>query len=183
MTTDFAERNNPRKRKPAARKPAKRRTPTKSKLTFHAPSFSSGALVGAVVVLVAAYAPEMIGTSTPTPNNAVATKETATISFEFPHILKNNEVAANPDTYSAPPVSTDKAKVYRIQVASFRKEDDANMLRAKLLLTDLPSTIEASEISGETWYRVVVGPFTKEVDADRAMTRLRQQNFSAIRLN
>ena len=108
-------------------------------MTFHAPSFSSGALVGAVIVLVAAYAPEIIGTSTPSQNTVVETKEAPKISFEFPDLLKNNEVAANPDTYSAPPVSSNAAKVYRIQAASFRNQDDANVLRAKLLLTDLPS--------------------------------------------
>ena len=183
MNKDFAERNSPKKRKPAPRKPEKRRTPTKSKMTFHAPSFSSGALVGAVIVLVAAYAPEIIGTSTLTQNTVVETKEAPKISFQFPSILEKNEVAANPETYSAPPASSDVERVYRIQAASFRNQDDANVLRAKLLLTDLPSSIEASEISGQTWYRVVIGPYSKKVNADRAMTRLRQQNLTAIWLN
>ena len=183
MNKDFAERTSPKKRKPAARKPAQRRTPTKNKITFHAPSFSSGAIVGAIVVLVAAYAPEIVGTSTPAQNSVVETQEAPKIRFEFPDLLKNNEVAANPETYSAPPASSNVEKVFRIQAASFRSEDDANVLRAKLLLTDLPSSIEASEVSGEMWYRVIVGPFSEKVYADRALTRLRQQNLTAIRIN
>ena len=84
MNKDFAERTSPKKRKPAARKPAQRRTPTKNKITFHAPSFSSGAIVGAVVVLVTAYAPEIIGTSTPAQTAVVETQEAPKIRFEFP---------------------------------------------------------------------------------------------------
>jgi hypothetical protein len=112
MNKDFAERNSPKKRKPATRKPAKGRTPTKNKITFHAPSFSSGAIVGAVVVLVAAYAPEIIGTSTAAKNAVVETQETPKIRFEFPDLLKNNEVAANPETYSAPQASTKAEKKF-----------------------------------------------------------------------
>ena len=103
MTKDFAERSNQSKRKPAKRKPAQRRTPTKGKMTFHAPSFSSGALVGAAIVLLTAYAPEILDTEASAPSSEKTTKETPKIRFEFPDLLKNNEVAANPDTYSAPP--------------------------------------------------------------------------------
>ena len=183
MTKDFAERSNQSKRKPAKRKPAQRRTPTKGKMTFHAPSFSSGALVGAAIVLLTAYAPEILDTEASAPGSEKTTKETPKIRFEFPDLLKNNEVAANPDTYSAPPATANAAKTFRIQAASFRSEADANVLRAKLLLTDLPSSIESSKVSGETWHRVIVGPFDKKAVADRAMTRLRQQNLTAIWLN
>lgn len=170
-------------RKPARQKSVRPRAPTKNKINFHAPSFSSGTLVGAAIVLIAAYAPEIIGSNNADSNRAAVVSQMPEISFEFPDLLKNNEVAANPETYSAPPIDADRKNIYRIQVASFRNATDADVLRAKLLLSDLPSSIQSSKVSGETWYRVVVGPFEKQAIAQRAMTRLRQQNFTAIWIN
>ena len=64
MTKDFANRGDsakPAKKKPRAATSRRRATPTRGNrksLTFHGPSFSSGAIFGAVIVLLAAYLPE-----------------------------------------------------------------------------------------------------------------------------
>lgn len=70
--------------------------------------------------------------------------------------------------------------VYRVQAASFRKADDADQLRALLLLQNLPVEMSTSQVKGQRWHRVVVGPFTRKLDAERARTKLREQDLPAI---
>ena len=45
--------------------------------------------------------------------------------------------------------------VYRVQAASFRKVDDADQLRALLLLQNLPVEMSTSQVNGQRWHRVV----------------------------
>ena len=70
-----------------------------------------------------------------------------------------------------------------IQAASFRDKLDADQLRAQLLLQDMPAVTSVTDASGSTWHRVVVGPFPRKVEANRAMTALREQNLSPMWLN
>ena len=70
-----------------------------------------------------------------------------------------------------------------LQAASFRSREDAERLRAALLLMDLPAATEAKSLSSGHWYRVTVGPFDSPVQAQRALTRLREKDIAAIRLN
>ena len=65
------------------------------------------------------------------------------------------------------------------QVASFRDVDDAQQLRAVLLLQNLPE-LSSSNVKGQLWHRVLVGPFTRKLDAERARTQLREQDLPAI---
>ena len=105
------------------------------------------------------------------------------LEFTFPDTLKNSEVAADPEPYAVPEQQRQRLEsVYNIQAASFRSKADADQLRARLLLENLPARTASSRVSGQTWYRVVVGPFQGQREADRAMTRLREQGLSAIRL-
>ena len=183
MPKDFASRSRTAKRKPAPRKQSGTRTsPVKQKpVLFHGPSFSSGALIGAAVVLAAAYAPDFLHQSDLTMNDTDATEPTPTLRFEFPTILRDTEVQGDPSSYSVPkPSLPGEEVVYRVQAASFRKVDDADQLRALLLLQNLPVEMSTSQVNGQRWHRVVVGPFTRKLDAERARTKLREQDLPAI---
>ena len=70
--------------------------------------------------------------------------------------------------------------IYRVQAASFRDANDAQQLRAVLLLQNLPVELSSSNVKGQLWHRVVVGPFTRKLDAERARTKLREQDLPAI---
>jgi hypothetical protein len=202
------------RRQASARGPSGRRASSPVRRTlFHAPSFSAGVVMGAVVVLGAAYLPEMLGgparETVAAPPAPVDTRPTLT--FEFDHLLRNSEVTADPEPYvSAPRVrrgstTTPEAAVgaaeaavgaaeaapvpgpagavaetFMLQAASFRSREDAERLRAALLLMDLPASTTTSSLSTGTWHRVTVGPFDSRVQAERAMTRLREQNIAAI---
>ena len=192
MTKDFAKRDG-------AAKPAKRKsrttssgrgrvTPTRGKRkspTLHGPSFSSGAIFGAFVVLLAAYLPEWMASDAS--DNAPATaesREAPKVTFEFPDLLKNGEIKVDTSPYQpSKPAKAGEGAVYRVQAASFLDEGDANEMRARLILLNLPAVVEANDSSTGTWHRVILGPFERRVDANRALTKLREQGISGIILN
>jgi cell division septation protein DedD len=237
----IAAREDRYNRRPPARRPATRGTSPVRRTLFHAPSFSAGVVMGAIVVLGAAYLPEMLGGPAREPGPAMATDQRPKLTFEFDHLLRNNEVAADPEPYVSPPrvrstpaevaqaarpdelaVPVDPApfalvepappavaqvaapaafppaqveaappavretdppaqrETFTLQAASFRSRDDADRLRATLLLLDLPATTTISSLPSGVWYRVTVGPFEDRGQAEQAMTRLRENNISAI---
>ena len=181
MPKDFAGRSKP---KPRKRKTNRRASP-KQRVLFHGPSFTSGALVGAAIVILAAYGPELLDRqAAATPASEGSAQRSPEIEFEFDAMLKESEVQADPEPYAVPEELRPEAVSERhIQAASFRALEDAETLRANLLLQNLPAQTIASDVTGNRWYRVVVGPFARKVEADRAMTRLREQGLSAIWIN
>ncbi|WP_066960144.1 SPOR domain-containing protein [Microbulbifer sp. Q7] len=50
--------------------------------------------------------------------------------------------------------------VYILQAASFRDKDEAERLRAQLMLANLDVKVESATDSRGTWHRVLVGPYT-----------------------
>ena len=191
MTKDFANRGDsakPAKKKPRAATPRRRATPTRGNrksLTFHGPSFSSGAIFGAVVVLLAAYLPEWMETAPNDPIlDAAESSKEPRVTFEFPDLLKNSEIKVDTSPYVPnEPIDTEKPSVFRVQAASFLEEKDANEMRASLILLNLPAFVEENNSSTGTWHRVILGPFERQVDANRALTILREQGISGIILN
>ena len=175
-----------RPRRPPPRRAASGRRPSSPvrRTLFHAPSFSAGVLMGAVVVLGAAYLPELLGgenqAAQPAAPAAAATPEPE-LTFEFDDLLRNSRVTADPEIYaSSPEPAAEADEEIVLQAASFRSRDDAERLRAALLLMDLPASTSSITLSSGPWYRVTVGPFERKVEAERALTRLREKNIAAI---
>lgn len=174
-----------RRKAPRRRAPSRggRASPVKRTL-FHAPSFSAGVIMGALVVLGAAYLPELSSSETTAgpPPAAGAPENRPTLTFEFDDLLRNGQVTADPGPYvSEPePAGGDAQEEIVLQAASFRSRDDAERLRAALLLLDLPATTSAISLDNGAWHRVTVGPFQSRVKAERALTRLRERDIAAI---
>jgi len=184
-TKDYAGRSRATTRTAKRkRKPAKRVNP-KQRVLFHGPSFAVGALVGAAIVILTAYGPELFEVPQSTADTADVDETPApALEFEFPDLLKNSEVKADPKPYAVPEQLKNNAdREYHIQAASFRNHPDADKLRARLLLENLPAQTSSNDVNGQVWYRVVVGPFPRRVEAERAMTRLREQGLTAIWMN
>lgn len=60
----------------------------------------------------------------------------------------------------APPVATTKpaaVTTFFLQAGSFRKQADAEKVRAQIILLGQTSTVESGTVKDETWYRVLVG--------------------------
>ncbi|MEM7096629.1 MAG: SPOR domain-containing protein [Pseudomonadota bacterium] len=189
MPKDFAARpagNKPRKK---TRKPARRRASPVQRTLFHGPSFSFGILLGAAIVLAGLYAPEIIDSgslNTPSPlagGDEASIPQKKSVQFEFPDLLERSEVTPQPNNYPIPEQSNETQPNFLIQAASFRSSAEANQLRAQLLLLDLPAYTEPSQVNNTTWHRVIVGPFDRRVEADRALTTLREQRLAALMLS
>ena len=172
MTKDYARRSGSRVPTPARRR-LKRGT------TFNAPSFSAGVIFGAALVLLASYAPTVLEETVVKVREQVA-EPPAEIDFEFPDMLENGTVDADPSAYPADFPGEDPDALpteYVIQAASLRTQDAASSLSSELIGLGLISHFERVDVDNVTWYRIMVGPFPSQVEANRAMTLLRKRNL------
>ena len=122
-------------------------------------------------------------------------------AFEFYELLEKDEVSINLPTNKPAPAKTNStsnitsntttsantaidsnAKSWIIQVASFRDVDDADKVRAQLILNGLPNTeIESVEVSGKgTFHRVMVGPFEHRPTLNKAQDILADLNYQPL---
>ena len=103
-------------------------------------------------------------------------------TFEFYDSLKNNEIIPPGDSTKSSPSNKPTAlkTPYVLQVASFQKATDADTLKAKLILEGLDTNIQPFSNKGETWYRVIVGPFNDQNKMDQAKATLAQHNITPI---
>ena len=107
------------------------------------------------------------------------------------------EEAAPPPSQPRPPAAPPKARAearteenrappaaqprrFQIQAASFRRVEDAEQLRAKLMLQALPAQTARVELASGAWHRVIVGPIESEPEAKRVMNLLREQKLAAM---
>lgn len=83
-----------------------------------------------------------------------------------------------------PPPAPPRKEVtqFYLQAGSFPEREKAEGVRAKLLLTGQSVHIEAGQVAGRTWYRVLVGPFTSREELNRAQNQLSQNGFSNLML-
>ena len=182
MPKDFANRTGPKKKSKSSgslRRAPKKRNKPPTKTIFHGASFSAGIVLGIMLAVLGAYAPQLFEDEL---KQITERREQAgQISFEFDRILRESEVVTDPSVYVTPEdEKPGKAMEYLLQAGSFRSEDDAGGLRASLLLMDLPTNSYRVQLENGAWFRVLVGPFTGREEAQRAMTRLRQRNISAL---
>ncbi len=182
MPKDYRKSSRPKHQGPTRRT---NNRPNKQPGAFlHGPSFVIGIVVGAILVIVGAYAPEFLEDQPAQATSAPAQPEERKLEFEFPKILAESEVATNPEPYEVdlPDESGEVAAEFLIQAASFRNADEAETLRAQLLLQDMPVSMTRVALKDGNWYRVTVGPYDSETLATRALTKLREQNLRAIML-
>ncbi len=78
----------------------------------------------------------------------------------------------------APKPATD-GKTYFLQVGAFSVLEDAESVRAQMLLLGLPVEIQRAEVNGLQVNRVRVGPFAKLDDMNKARARLAQEQITA----
>ncbi len=73
---------------------------------------------------------------------------------------------------------------YALQAGSFKKMQDADQLRAEIILMGLDVNIEqrVSKESGTTWHRVIVGPFTSRSSLAKARSMLANNDIRTIKI-
>ncbi|MCZ6710800.1 MAG: SPOR domain-containing protein [Gammaproteobacteria bacterium] len=133
------------------------------------------------MVLAGAYLPDVFRDTVEQTLSLQHDQPREPVRFEFGARLRDAEVNADLGAYAddANP-GTSAGMEYLIQAASFLSMDDAESLRAQLILIDLPVRTTAVQIADKPWYRVTVGPFPNQTKATRAMTRLHELNLDAL---
>ncbi len=74
--------------------------------------------------------------------------------------------------------NTKPTEKYFLQAGSFRKNDDAENLKARLALLGVFASIQPIDLAEKgVWYRVRVGPFAKKEDVDETSASLRENGI------
>lgn len=105
--------------------------------------------------------------------------------FEFYQILPKSEVTtSDPSQYKSTPKDAKSEQTYLLQAGSFRSPEDADRMRAQLILLGLPNVRSEKTINekGETWYRVRTGPFDNRVALKKAHDKLATQNIFPLKI-
>jgi cell division protein FtsN len=93
--------------------------------------------------------------------------------------------ATAPETPPEPTTASDAPPSvrYLLQAGSFRRQDDADALRANLALLDIEARIQEVELpGGETWHRVRIGPFDNLGEVNQVRQRMAGQQIDSILL-
>jgi cell division protein FtsN len=99
-----------------------------------------------------------------------------------PKAISRNSQTTPTNTPSTP-ARTDASQApktggpYYLQVGSFRVLEDAEALRAKIILMGMPVEIQRAEVNGLQVNRVRVGPFAKIDDMNQTRIRLGQEKI------
>lgn len=103
------------------------------------------------------------------------------IKFEFYNILTKQTVSVpNPLPAAAPQTPQSTAR-YIVQVASLKDSNVADSFKAKLALDGFNVHVKPIvNSSGNTWYRVQIGPYNNYDDASDVLNTLRKDNFDGL---
>jgi cell division protein FtsN len=83
--------------------------------------------------------------------------------------------AAKPAPGTEPPAKPQAGATqttYYLQAGAFRSEDDAEAIKARILLLGLPAQVQKAQVNGATVNRVRVGPFKGIDEMNRSRARL-----------
>jgi hypothetical protein len=149
--------------------------------------FSSGLFVG-VFVSFLFYLWQFV----PEDQAAAADKPTATVisdkkiiemDYDFYDLFPSAEVPVVEEyNTTGEKVTVTEDYAYLLQAGSFRSKDDADRLRAELILQGMVVFTKEVEHASGTWHRVLVGPFDSERPMTRARRALAEANIETITL-
>lgn len=108
--------------------------------------------------------------------------------FQFPDILSGKTDGTTSTAKPAADVSkpTDAAKApetpsgFYLMAGSFQKPSDAEAQKANLALIGFDATVQKAVIGEKIWYRVKIGPFKRQDDANRARNELKENGIDAV---
>ncbi|RLA03109.1 MAG: hypothetical protein DRQ47_05740 [Gammaproteobacteria bacterium] len=102
--------------------------------------------------------------------------------FSFHNELENKVVEV-PENLSKQPKPKPSTKQYIMQCGSFRKISSAETLKATIAMSGFTANIKATKAkSGNTWYRVSLGPYTSKRIAERERHQLERNNINSCRI-
>ena len=108
----------------------------------------------------------------------VTPEEAAKIDAARAEAALNGQVPPPPPVVAKGPVSSQ----FFLQAGSFRRKDDADSLRAQIILLGQNVQVESGTVREETWHRVLVGPFATREQLGQAQKTLSASGFSNLLL-
>lgn len=113
-------------------------------------------------------------------NSPARAEPQSKVTLDFYKVLKDSEILVEQRQAPSRPAEEDNTELL-LQVASFRSLADAEQARAELILLNLAARIEKADVGkGETWHRVIVGPFTSRSQLAKARDTLFSNRFEAL---
>jgi len=115
-------------------------------------------------------------------------KETLVRHFDFYTILPEIETvlpdSGTPESYRAASARPDKNVRYVLQAGSFSNFDDADRLKARLVINNLEAHVQKITIENKgVFHRVRLGPYDKLKDLDKTSRQLKRMGIPALRLS
>jgi cell division protein FtsN len=109
----------------------------------------------------------------------VTPEEAAKIDAARAEAALNGQVPPPPPpVIAAAPLTTQ----FFLQAGSFRRRDDADGLRAQIILLGQNVRVETGKVREETWHRVLVGPFANREQLAGAQKTLAASGFGNLLL-
>ena len=137
-------------------------------------------LGGAVVLAISYQSGTPPSSGAPAEAASVQGPVATNIDYVFIDRLSKAEVKTGVAPAEQPPVADSTPKEYVLHAAQFLREEDAQVMQAELMLDGLPVSLSTSPRNlGGAWYRVLVGPYSTEPDAEKALDHLRERDIPA----
>lgn len=179
MTQDYARRS---KAPAPARSGARRKSEPPPASSGPAMPFSVGLAVGIGATLLVWYAGWLPtrddpGVAEVAPREAVPPPG---IRFEFPDLLRETEVLVPYVEEYLQESTADPETEFLLQAGAFRSAEDADRRRAAILLLDLQARTLRVTRQGDSWHRVLVGPFPNRGAVRDAQVRLLEEEIDSI---
>jgi cell division protein FtsN len=112
------------------------------------------------------------------PPSAPARTAAAARAASEPSLLSPRPNASAPAAAASAKPAGD-AFTYFVQVGAWQRNEDAEQARARLAMSGLSARITEREQAGRTMYRVRLGPFSSETEADEAKSQAVDAGFEA----
>ena len=117
-------------------------------------------------------------TAQPVAPKPVSAEEAAKIDAARAQALLDGKTPPEAPVVAKAPVTTE----FFLQAGSFRKREDADNVRAQLILLGQSVQIESGTVREEVWHRVLVGPFANREQLGQAQKAMAANGFGNLLL-
>lgn len=181
MTQDFAKKH--RSKEPTPDSPP---IAARVRTSFSLATFLTGFVSGAFITFLAAlWYLKPAGDILPADGGKPRAEPQAKVEemqWDFYEIFPKSVVPVVEEyTKSGQKIVVDNSR-WVLQAGSFKDPIDADERRATLILLGLDVGIREVKLTGDTWHRVIVGPFDSKLELNRAQDKLAQAEVSSIPL-
>lgn len=125
--------------------------------------------------------PDAVPPPAPPAQPTVTPEEAAKIDAARAQAALNGETPPPPPPV-APAAQAPLTTQFFLQAGSFRRKDDAESVRAQIILLGQSVRVESGTVRDETWHRVLVGPFTNREQLAQSQKALAANGFSNLLL-